>query len=151
MSQFCALVVEQAITFLDNLARLDSSASSGISTRELFERKSLILPNSVIGRHLRYFLSGNSCFFWFCKGGLGVNGRHVEGRIAKVLDASERQQDPEPLSYEGGKRIVFPSLPPSLRVPESLLTGLLGILHIALNRNIPSRLYRPPKQTDSIP
>lgn len=41
--------------------------------------------------------------------------------------------------------------PPSLRVPESLLTGLLGVLHIALNRNIPSRLYRPPEQTDSIP
>ena len=55
MSQFCALVVEQAITFLDNLASLDSPSSSQVSTKEIFERKSQILPNSVIGRHLRYF------------------------------------------------------------------------------------------------
>ena len=50
--QFCILVVEQAITFLDNLSTLDSSGSK-LSTKEVFEKKSEILPNSVIGRHLR--------------------------------------------------------------------------------------------------
>lgn len=53
MNQFCTLVVEQAITFLDNLATLDSPGS-GTSTKEIFERKSRILPNSIIGRHLKY-------------------------------------------------------------------------------------------------
>ena len=51
--QFCVLVVEQGITFLENLASLDSPSSS-LTTVELFDRKSQILPNSVIGRHLRY-------------------------------------------------------------------------------------------------
>lgn len=50
--QFCALVVEQAITFLENLSTLDSLGSK-LSTKEVFEKKSQILPNSVIGRHLR--------------------------------------------------------------------------------------------------
>ena len=50
-AQFCTLVVEQAINFLDNLSSLDSSY--GISTSEIFQRRSRILPGSEIGRHLR--------------------------------------------------------------------------------------------------
>jgi hypothetical protein len=91
--QFCALVVEQAIVFLDNLSTLDSSPSS-LSTKEVFERKSQILPNSAIGRHLRHFHVNTF-----------VDLRHVEGRIAKVLDAIEHP-NPETLSYEGGKKMV---------------------------------------------
>ena len=51
--QFCVLVVEQGIAFLENLASLDSPSSS-LTTEELLDRKSQILPNSVIGRHLMY-------------------------------------------------------------------------------------------------
>lgn len=50
--QFSALVIEQAIQFLENLSNLDSS-SSLFSTKEIFERKSKIIPNSAIGRHLQ--------------------------------------------------------------------------------------------------
>jgi len=91
--QFCVLVVEQAIVFLDNLSTLDSSPSS-LSTKEVFERKSQILPNSPIGRHLRHFHVDTF-----------VDLRHVEGRITKVLDAIEHP-NLETISYEGGKRMV---------------------------------------------
>lgn len=52
--QFCALVVEQGMVFLDNLATLDLPSSlSPFSSKEIFERKSQILPNSTVGRHLK--------------------------------------------------------------------------------------------------
>ena len=53
--QFCALVIEQAIQFLENLSNLDSSTSL-FSTKEVFECKSKIIPNSAVGRHLQYRL-----------------------------------------------------------------------------------------------
>src|SRR5271169_4515830 len=95
--QFCALVVEQAIVFLDNLSTLDASPSA-LSTKEIFERKSQILPNSVIGKHLRYILNEKHYEF-----------RHVEGRIAKVLDAIE-SPNTDAVTYEGGKKTVSPIL-----------------------------------------
>jgi hypothetical protein len=59
-AQFCALVVEQAIMFLDNLATLDlPSSSSPFSTQQIFQQKSAILPNSIIGRHLKWLPAGN--------------------------------------------------------------------------------------------
>jgi len=51
--QFCTLVIEQAITFLENLSTLDSSPSL-LTTKDVFEHKSQIIPNSAVGRHLRY-------------------------------------------------------------------------------------------------
>ena len=53
--QFCVLVVEQGTAFLDNLATLDlPSSSSPFSTKDIFEQTTQILPNSIIGRHLKY-------------------------------------------------------------------------------------------------
>lgn len=58
-TQFCALVVEQGMILLDNLATLDLPSSlSPFSSKEIFEQKSLILPKSKIGRHLK-FVTGN--------------------------------------------------------------------------------------------
>ena len=60
--QFCVLVVEQGTAFLDNLATLDlPSSSSPFSTKDIFEQKSQILPNSIIGRHLKYFTVREVC------------------------------------------------------------------------------------------
>jgi hypothetical protein len=45
--------------FLDNLATLDSpTSSSPLSTQQIFEQKSAILPNSIIGRHLKFLRDG---------------------------------------------------------------------------------------------
>jgi hypothetical protein len=58
--QFCTLVVEQALLFLNNLSSLDRPATaSTLTTKEVFERKSQILPNSAIGKHLKYSAKSN--------------------------------------------------------------------------------------------
>jgi len=85
------------MVFLDNLATLDlPSSSSPFSSKEVFERKSRILPNSKIGRHLKYVATNASFSYDF---------RHVEGRMAKILNTVE-SANMDPLSYEGGKRTV---------------------------------------------
>jgi len=86
------------MVFLDNLATLDlPSSTSPFTSNAVFEQKSQILPNSLIGRHIKYLYS---FLLYLCS-------RHVEGRMVKVLDAVESAST-DPLSYEGGRRTVRP-------------------------------------------